>query len=99
MGQYGFKNSKSRRTAKVHDWFKSYKNVNIVFSKNSKTSNIGMWDVYPEEMTRILHCALRYQFGQAQLTQLKFECAAQYSSHYLWINTPTFEDFEEEKKW
>ena len=32
MGQYGFKDSKSGRTAKLHDWFKSY----------------SMWGVSPE---------------------------------------------------
>ena len=48
MGQYGFKDSKSRKTPKLHDWFKSYNNFTTVLSKNSKNSNIGMWGVYPE---------------------------------------------------
>ena len=42
---YGFNDSKSRRTAKLHDRFKNFTNV---FSKNSKNSNIGMWGVYSE---------------------------------------------------
>ena len=45
MVHYCFKGSKSRRTEKLHDWFKSYNNVDPVFSK---TSNLGIWGVYPE---------------------------------------------------
>ena len=50
VGQYGFKDSKSRRTAKLHDGFKSYNNFTAIFSKTTKTSNVGMWDVYPEAL-------------------------------------------------
>ena len=31
------------------------------FQKTSKTSNIGMW----KKMTKVLHCTLRFYFGQA----------------------------------
>ena len=39
--------SKSRRTAKLHNWFKSYHNFTNIFFY-SKTSNVAMWGVYPE---------------------------------------------------
>ena len=61
MGIYGFTNSKSRRTAKLHDWFKSYSNFITVFSKISKTSNVGMWGVYPEAID--WNIALRTQIS------------------------------------
>ena len=48
MGLYGFKESKSRKTAKLHDRLKSYNSFNTVFSKNSKNSNVCMWGVYPQ---------------------------------------------------
>ena len=36
MGLYGFKDSKSRRTTKLHERFKSYSNFNTVFFKTLK---------------------------------------------------------------
>ena len=48
VGKYGFKDSESRRTAKLHDWFISNHNFDNAFSKNSKNLSVGMWGVYPE---------------------------------------------------
>ena len=45
--------SKSRRTAKLPDRFKSYSNFTTVFfKKKSNTSKKGMWGVYLEAIDR-----------------------------------------------
>ena len=46
--QSGFKDSKSRRTAKLHERFKSNNNFIDLFSKYSKTSKIAMFGVDPD---------------------------------------------------
>ena len=51
MSKYGFKDSTTRKTKKLEDWFKNYKKKIIFFSKQiKKTSNSGVWGVYPKAM-------------------------------------------------
>ena len=71
VGQYGFKNSKSRRPAKLHDWFKSYNNFTTVFfSQKSKTS---MWGVYPEgiDWNIALHTQISFWAGISEVGSQK----------------------------
>ena len=69
MGQYGLKDFKSRRTTKLHDWFKSYNNFTTYFQK-----------IQNKKIEQSSERVFFYILLQIHSLKLKYERAAQYSS-------------------